>query len=248
MAECSAVNRKVVGSSPTCAVCGNDTNGNKYCSKKCNNIVTHAARKETRKCQRCEKEYSADKQTIRRLCRSCIATVDPRSTYGSKNPMWKGGHKYWKTGRFGRDKDGLSWKAQRNLAWERDNYTCQKCLRTRIELKRKPDVHHIKPYRISFSHALVNLISLCKKCHKIEDLKEEQTWSGFVLKTHRKLRPRCKRCSAKRRKLTEGTCSNCLFNEKKAEAAHMKKRGDSNSKIAKHFGVSRIAVWYWFNK
>lgn len=37
--------------------------------------------------------------------------------------------------------------------------------------KRKPDVHHIIPFRISRSHSLDNLICLCKPCHSKEEAK-----------------------------------------------------------------------------
>ena len=91
---------------------------------------------------------------------------------GDKNPAWRGGFKYWQKGKLGKDDAGLGWKKQRKLAWERDNYTCKKCGEEKRD--RNPDVHHKIPYRISRSHALKNLVSLCKKCHKIEDEKYKQ--------------------------------------------------------------------------
>jgi 5-methylcytosine-specific restriction endonuclease McrA len=79
--------------------------------------------------------------------------------------MWKGGMSYWMPGRFGKDINGLSWKKQRRLAWERDSYKCRRCGRGGVIVK--PCVHHVIPYRISKSHSLENLICLCKKCHGI---------------------------------------------------------------------------------
>lgn len=90
---------------------------------------------------------------------------------GEKNPAWRGGHKYWSEGRFGSDKDGLSWKIQRSLAWKRDKHRCTICSRNKKSMGRNPDVHHIIPWRVSFSHDLKNLLSLCQKCHKKEDEK-----------------------------------------------------------------------------
>jgi hypothetical protein len=104
-------------------------------------------------------------------CRSCDSKKKNlgRNLSGSRNHLWKGGHKYYLEGRHGRDKDGLSWKIQRKLAWERDGLKCVECGK-KSEFRR-PDVHHVVPYRISKSHALDNLKSLCKRCHKKEDLK-----------------------------------------------------------------------------
>ena len=81
----------------------------------------------------------------------------------------------WSPGRFGRDKDGLSWKVQRRLAWERDKFTCQECGKHKDGWK--PDVHHISPFRVSQSHALENLRCLCKKCHRNEDARVQALWS-----------------------------------------------------------------------
>jgi 5-methylcytosine-specific restriction endonuclease McrA len=80
------------------------------------------------------------------------------------HPNWRGVITIPLKGKYGRDKDGLSWKVQRKLAWERDDYTCQEC--GRKEEGWKPDVHHKIPYRISGSHALDNLICYCRSCYK----------------------------------------------------------------------------------
>lgn len=66
-------------------------------------------------------------------------------------------------------KRGIGWTKLRKVIRARDNYTCQVCGKTEIELKRALDVHHIKPYRLfdNFKEANKedNLISLCASCH-----------------------------------------------------------------------------------
>lgn len=110
-------------------------------------------------CEGCEGSYFGNRR-YRGLCSVCRKS-------GALSPTWKGGHRHWQAGKVGRDKDGLSWKQQRQLAWERDSYICQHCGKRKDGWR--PDVHHVKPYRLSFSHALDNLICLCRRCHKREE-------------------------------------------------------------------------------
>lgn len=126
-------------------------------------------------------------------CRSCKASALPRTSSAKRTMLtmrnsahagvlshtWKGGHKSWQVGKLGRDKDGLSWKQQRRLAWERDSYTCQHCGKRKDSWR--PDVHHIKPYRLSFSHSLDNLICLCRRCHKKAEALIVELWGGHRL-------------------------------------------------------------------
>jgi len=146
----------------------------RWCSSKCRDEY----RKELKKviCVKCGKiYYSFDNRgkyiKFKNTCRSCITTIInlKRNMSGKNNPNWKGGKKYSNDGRFGKDKNGLSWKIQRQLALKRDKYTCKICGKKRY--KRNPDVHHKISYRISKSHSLKNLICLCKKCYGIEDNK-----------------------------------------------------------------------------
>lgn len=64
---------------------------------------------------------------------------------------------------------GTDWKLQRRRARKRDNWTCRCCGKTREELKKRPDVHHIIPYRLSLSNDLNNLVCLCPVCHALAD-------------------------------------------------------------------------------
>jgi hypothetical protein len=53
----------------------------------------------------------------------------------------------------------------RKLVLERDNYTCQSC---KIQLPgTKLDIHHKIPTRKGGTHDHKNLVTLCKKCHKV---------------------------------------------------------------------------------
>ena len=77
------------------------------------------------------------------------------------------------------------WLAVRQQALERDNYTCQKCLRKwKLGLIPRPRdatmVHHIKPRKQYPELELVldNLESLCDQCHN-----EEHPERGFRRKT-----------------------------------------------------------------
>lgn len=77
---------------------------------------------------------------------------------------WKGGYEPYY---------GSNWRSQRRKAWERDNYTCQRCGMTKDEKGKNPDVHHIKPFRTfgvknyRKANDLTNLICYCNVCHKI---------------------------------------------------------------------------------
>jgi DEAD/DEAH box helicase domain-containing protein len=63
---------------------------------------------------------------------------------------------------------GPNWNRQRNLARERDRYTCQAC--GMVEQGQAHHVHHKKPYRLfpGFIEAnqLDNLVTLCPACHQ----------------------------------------------------------------------------------
>lgn len=86
---------------------------------------------------------------------------------GPKVYNWLGGHEPYY---------GENWRRQRKLVWERDNYTCQRCYKTKAELGKNPDVHHKKPFRTFgvknyiLANRLNNLISYCNRCHKIVEL------------------------------------------------------------------------------
>lgn len=96
----------------------------------------------------------------RHFCnRKCEAKWKSIYQSGENNPAWLGGHKQYR---------GNNWKQQTEIAKKRDGYKCQKCGDFKSLV-----VHHIKPYH-SFTNymeanKLHNLITLCTKCHGVEE-------------------------------------------------------------------------------
>lgn len=86
------------------------------------------------------------------LCEECAATF-ARGRFVGRSKMYR----------------GTDWKRQRLKARRRDNYACRCCNKTKIELGKHPNIHHIIPYRLSLSNELDNLICLCPKCHSVAD-------------------------------------------------------------------------------
>lgn len=79
---------------------------------------------------------------------------------GEDAPNWRGGHeKHY----------GETWEEQREKAIKRAGGSCESCGTDEGELRRSPDVHHIKPLRLfdnpDDAHSLDNLIALCPRCH-----------------------------------------------------------------------------------
>lgn len=216
-----------------------------FCSKNCYNRNRYRISSIEITCEKCGKIFSRHKSGKSKLCRVCRQV-------GIKSAQWRGGFKTWRIGRYGRDKDGLSWKIQRRLTWERDNYTCQHCGISPITEKNpkyKPDCHHVVPYRTSFSHALANLISLCRKCHLKEDSKENSPWEGTIpFIPSKKIKIPCKECGSKRRKLNEdGYCGDCfILKVLVPKIAELKGSGKTQQQISKELGITqqRISRYY----
>ncbi len=88
---------------------------------------------------------------------------------GKNNYMWKGGKRKWKLTYYDSYYQ-TKWQELRLKIYERDNWTCQIC-GVNCQKKNKIQCHHIVPYRISQDNSESNLITLCVKCHRIEELK-----------------------------------------------------------------------------
>jgi len=90
-----------------------------------------------------------------RFKKSIETKLSKRTFAGPKNPNWKGG---------GFDfKSQSGWKATRRIIWERDKL-CRVC-GLPPNLKRRFDVHHIRPRRQGGTDELSNLIGLHHSCH-----------------------------------------------------------------------------------
>lgn len=64
---------------------------------------------------------------------------------------------------------GPEWWEIRRSVLQRDNYRCQECGLSNSDSKdtygEGLSVHHIVPYEDGGTHALDNLVTLCKACH-----------------------------------------------------------------------------------
>ncbi len=91
-----------------------------------------------------------------------------------KGHNWKGGVM---TDRF-----MSPWKQRRKKALRRDNYTCQNCGKKSGEIE-SLEVHHKIPFRFFSNpieaHELYNLVTLCRKCHRMEESKKTIIDSKF---------------------------------------------------------------------
>ena len=70
------------------------------------------------------------------------------------------------------------WAYKRYLVFERDNFTCQSCGNTNIELH----VHHLRDYDKLGYEATSSLVSLCSPCHQYQhdQLGYPQTYNDYM--------------------------------------------------------------------
>lgn len=104
------------------------------------------------------------------LCgEDCQQTWLSESFSGDGHPNWQGG---------GNGAYGTGWRRVRQQALERDGYQCTVCSKSKREIGRNPDVHHIIPVRVfvesdehdkTDAHYIENVISLCVDCHRKAD-------------------------------------------------------------------------------
>jgi 5-methylcytosine-specific restriction endonuclease McrA len=108
--------------------------------------------------------------------KACHGAWISKHQTGEAAPNWRGGRMVQRPPLS----YGPNWKRQRKAARKRDNYTCQHCGITETQLGAQLDVHHKQPFRTfgyikgQNDHYLVandlsNLISLCERCHTIEE-------------------------------------------------------------------------------
>lgn len=221
----------------TCQKCWKILTGRQtiWCSAYCMNHVIVV-------CPGCNQSFDKSKNNRTCYCASCVQS-------GDRNHAWRGGHEYWQEGKYGRDKDGLSWKKQRELARERDKHSCVDCGKTREEMGHEPHCDHEIPYRISHSHALTNLKCRCPSCHKKVEATRIELWNGktFGGKPPAKIKHSCSDCKNSRRKLnTQGRCDPCQrVNHDIPQARKLREEGWSLQKIADYLKVTNPCVSAW---
>lgn len=241
-----------------CLACNKEIKSfKKYCDRSCQRA--YGAEKIYCDCKKCGKPFKACRESIAKnrfkyLCRCCrdnqTGLIPLHSLSGPDSPRWKGGHKHWSKGRNGKDKDGLSWKTQRKLAWERDNYECQHCHQKK---NRKPDVHHIKPWMNSHSHALENLICLCQQCHLTEEAKVQEIWGGQLINRNPPIVKEKRACSICHNRIGRGRnkngniCNSCLVDGKIKEAIELRSQGISLREIMCILNVSMGTASHYAN-
>ncbi len=62
---------------------------------------------------------------------------------------------------------GSDWNNIRKAVLIRDNFTCQYCFMMNIKF----DIHHKIPFLLTKDNSLNNLITLCDKCHRKEEVR-----------------------------------------------------------------------------
>ena len=236
-----------------------------FCSRSCGDTFRLKQIVLKGECSTCGRSYeltrgAVEGRTRRGRITGNLTICSDCCTSGPCNPNWKGGHKHWSLGRFGRDKDGLSWKVQRRLAWERDDFTCQHCGKKK---NRKPDVHHIEPWMNSQSHALSNLICLCQSCHLKEEAKVQEKWGGqFFKRPVNEKKPKRQKVMVKEEPIQQVKkefnfcncgkvlrhaliCNTCKRNQNKQLVKDLRMLGKLPHTISQEVGVSIRTVHYW---
>jgi 5-methylcytosine-specific restriction endonuclease McrA len=130
----------------------------------------HYGNKDTIECDWCSLEFERYKSEINsgeNFCSSeCKNRWLSKEYEGEGHPRWEPDYP---------TRYGEGWYRVKRQALERDNYECQDCGKTREEIGRNPDVHHMKPVRSfdeeSDAHYLENVISVCVQCHKDRERK-----------------------------------------------------------------------------
>ncbi len=137
----------------------------KYCSFKCW-MAAHRTAKIVQ-CSYCGHNLLRAAWEISRHCKYgpfcnhvCLGYWLAKNLVGKKSPNWKNAKSWHYLGR---------WKRQRQLAKQRDQFTCRKCHRSYPAKSNALVVHHIVPYHHfkipNHAHALNNLLTLCRPCH-----------------------------------------------------------------------------------
>jgi hypothetical protein len=118
-----------------------------------------------RSCNQCGDEFVVLKSKAERgygkFCdRDCLSEWLSDNWQGEDHPQWVEG----KTRYAGR------WWTVRRGARARDDDQCRVCGKSKEEIGREPDVHHVEPIRTfddsQEAHRMDNVICLCRSCHR----------------------------------------------------------------------------------
>jgi len=123
-------------------------------------------------CEQCETKFTGRKDRKNKYCSlECKGEWISENKSGKNSTSWRGGHETYR---------GPNWQSIRTTVVKRANNTCEhiNCSKSKEEIGRGLDVHHIIPYKYFDSHEeankLSNLIALCPEHHHKE---EGRIWS-----------------------------------------------------------------------
>lgn len=168
----------------------------KYCSLRCkylgqSTVHTVPWDRSPRICRGCEATFTPDRDNRRycsgecfkrtltiqdHVCHQCGTAFHKKRHVKAINRVfcsrkckaqfYSGGqHPLWQDTRQTDDR-GPGWDAIAESIRKRDGYRCQRCGKKQTA-RRKLDVHHKIPYRLTADNSPGNLVSLCPSCHKI---------------------------------------------------------------------------------
>jgi len=149
---------------PLCLVCGQMVSKGRslYCSTDCRKKDKWI----TRRCRICFTQYNTYRNRPNLYCsKECSNKAQSLRQLGANSHFWQGE----KTKKNDKVRNHKLYQEWRKSVFERDNYTCQSCLRHASELRgQKLAAHHIVPFSKNKKTALKlsNGITLCWQCHQ----------------------------------------------------------------------------------
>jgi 5-methylcytosine-specific restriction endonuclease McrA len=165
--------RKPQGQAANCLVCGGlfytpPGRPGRYCSRPCYAKGRWGeAHVTTRDCVICKTPFLARISDYKTCCGpACRSQRRSEANRGERCHFWRGG---------AAAPYNEEWQFIRKQALARDGKACVLC-----GSKNRVNVHHVVPYRYSQSHALTNLITLCRSCHSREELKVNPAFAAAL--------------------------------------------------------------------
>lgn len=140
---------------------------NYYCSQQCYQAYRTEHGHVEAACENCGDELTLKRHRVEAVERVfCNSECRTEWQTCESNPQYVGGLRGY----------GAGWYRARQQVLVRDEYECQVCGRGIEEIGREPDVHHITPvatfhkhpdYSKSDAHYVANLVSLCRRHHRM---------------------------------------------------------------------------------